>query len=395
MKLIDGKLLKHLDWVTILCVLVLFTIGIVSIASIMASPFSGEERTISDYMAKLNMQYVEKQLVNFAVGFAAFLVMLVLDYNAFKNVINVIYFVFIGILLVLVVFGRTSRGVAGWFVLEKLDRAVQPAELFKVVMIVMLAKLIDRGINKSGKLTGLWDILLVIGACIFPTMLVFLQPDFGTAMVLLCIMVLMLFCAGVPWKYILIAFGGLLVLAPLAYFFVLTAEQKNRILVFLNPELDPLGSGYNVIQSKLSIGSGLLKGKGYFTAGTLAQLRYVPERHTDFIFSGMIEGIGFLGGTFVILTYFVMLIRWVFIAYRSGSAYGMSIVIGCFAFLLAHVFENIGMTMGLMPVTGIPLPFISYGGSNLLTCMAAVGLVENVYMRRPLDRFSRHRQEAL
>ena len=390
MKLIDGKLLKHLDWVTIIAVFVLFLIGIISIASIMASPFSGEEAHLSDYMAKLNLQYVERQLVNFAVGFAAFLIVLVVDYNAFKSVINYVYFAFIGILLILVVFGRASRGVQGWFVLDKIDRAIQPAELFKVVLIVMLAKLIDRGISKSGKLTGFLDIMLVVGACILPTLLVFIQPDFGTAIVLLCILVLMLFCSGIPWRYIILAVIGLCIIAPVAYFFILSTEQKNRILVFLNPELDPLGSGYNVIQSKLSLGSGLLKGKGYFTAGTLAQLRYVPERHTDFIFSGMIEGIGFIGGTFVIVTYFVMLIRWVYIAYRSGSAYGMSIVIGCVAFLLAHVFENIGMTMGLMPVTGIPLPFISYGGSNLITCMAAVGLVENVFMRRPIDKFSRY-----
>ena len=391
MKLIDGKLLRHLDWVTIICVLALFITGIISIASIMASPFSGEEHAISDYMAKLNMQYVEKQIVNFAVGFVAFIVVLIIDYNAFKGFMKYIYFAFIGILLVLVVFGRTSRGVAGWFVLDKLDRAIQPAEVFKVVMIVMLAVLIDRGINKKGRLTGFLDIMLVVGACILPTMLVFLQPDFGTAIVLMCILVAMLFCAGIPWKYILIAVAGLLILAPLAYFFILSPEQKNRILVFLNPELDPLGSGYNVIQSKLSIGSGRLTGKGYFTAGTLAQLRYVPERHTDFIFSGMIEGIGFIGGTIVILLYFVLLFRWIIIAYKAGTPYGMSIVVGCIAFLLAHIFENIGMTMGLMPVTGIPLPFISYGGSNLITCMAAVGLVENVYMRRPIDRFARNR----
>ena len=386
MKVIDGKLLKQIDWLTFIIVLALFIIGITSIASIMASPFSGEESSVSDYMEKLNMQYVEKQLVNFAVGLVAMSVFIILDFNVYKSLINYAYFAFIAILLLLVIMGKTSRGVAGWFMLENIDRAIQPAELCKIVLIIMFAKLIDRGVNKNGKLTGLKDIMLIIGACAVPVLLVFIQPDFGTGFVFLCILIMMLFCAGVPWRYIVIALGITVVVAPLVYMFILTSEQKNRILVFLNPELDPLGSGYNVIQSKLSIGSGLLKGKGFFTADTLAQLRYVPERHTDFIFSGIIEGIGFIGGTVIILLYFILMFRWLVIAYKAENTFGMSIVIGCTAFILAHVFENIGMTMGLMPVTGIPLPFISYGGSNLIACMAAVGLVQNVYMRRPLEK---------
>lgn len=390
MKVIDLKMLKHLDWVTIIVVLLLFLIGITSIASIMASPFSGEEASISDYMEKLNLQYVEKQIVNFAVGFAAFIIVLVIDYNALKVLIKYAYIVFLIILLVLVVFGKTSRGVAGWFVLSQLDRAIQPAELCKVVLIVMFASLIDNGINKNGKLTDFKPIVTVVIACLIPAGLVFIQPDFGTGFVFVCILVIMLFAAGIPWRYILIALGAMLIIAPLAYFFVLEDTQQRRIQVFLNPQLDPLGDGYNVIQSKMSIGSGLLKGKGFFTAGTLAQLRYVPERHTDFIFSGIVEGIGFIGGTLIIILYFVLMLRWLYIAYKAENVFGMCIVMGCIGFILAHVFENIGMTIGLMPVTGIPLPFISYGGSNLITCMAAVGLVENVYMRRKIDsHFSR------
>lgn len=386
MKVIDRKLLKNLDWITIIVVLALFIIGIVSIASIMASPFSGDESGISDYMEKLNLEYVEKQLVNFAVGFAALLVVLVIDYNILKGMIKYIYIGAVAILLLLVVMGKTSRGVAGWFVLGTLDRAIQPAELCKVVLIIMFAKIIDDNVSKHGRLTGFKDIALILVTCAVPAVLVFIQPDFGTGFVFVCILVLMLFCAGVSWKFIISAVVIMCVTAPLAYYFILTPEQKNRILVFLNPELDPLGSGYNVIQSKLSIGSGLLTGKGFFTAGTLAQLKYVPERHTDFIFSGIIEGIGFIGGMIIIVLYFILVIRWLMIAYKSGNPFGMSIVVGCAAFILAHVFENIGMTMGLMPVTGIPLPFISYGGSNLITCMMAVGLVLNVHMRRPLER---------
>ena len=153
--------------------------------------------------------------------------------------------------------------------------------------------------------------------------------------------------------------------------------------MFLDPELDPLKYGYNVSQSKIAVGSGQLTGKGFFSEGTLAQLRFVPERHTDFIFAGIVEGLGFIGGTIIIVLYFLLIFRWLYMAMKLKDHLASCLVIGVTGMLTAHVFENIGMTIGLMPVTGIPLPFISYGGSNLLTNMVAVGIVENVWMRRP------------
>jgi rod shape determining protein RodA len=386
MKVIDRELIKHLDWLTIIIVLALFTIGIISIASIMASPFSGDEQTISDFMQKLNFEYVERQLVNFAVAIAVFVIVVVLDYHFYEKLANIMYAGIVFLLLLLVLVGKTSRGVAGWFVLGSINRAIQPAELCKVVLIIMFAKIISKSIEKHGKLKGIKDIGLILAICALPTALVLWQPDFGTAFVFICILVFMLFVSGISWKYIVPTLIVAMLLAPLLYLFVLNPEQQDRIRVFLDPEADPLGAGYNVIQSKLSIGSGQLTGKGFFTAGTLAQLKYVPERHTDFIFSGIVEGIGFIGGTIIILLYFILIFRWLYNAYISGDTFGMCIIVGCAAMILAHVFENIGMTIGLMPVTGIPLPFISYGGSNLLTSMIAVGLVVNVYMRRPIGR---------
>ncbi|HHT87282.1 MAG TPA: rod shape-determining protein RodA [Clostridiales bacterium] len=386
MKVIDRELIKHLDWLTIIIVLALFTIGIISIASIMASPFSGDEQTISDFMQKLNFEYVERQLVNFAVAIAVFVIVVVLDYHFYEKLANIMYAGIVFLLLLLVLVGKTSRGVAGWFVLSSINRAIQPAELCKVVLIIMFAKIISKSIEKHGKLKGIKDIGLILAICALPTALVLWQPDFGTAFVFICILVFMLFVSGISWKYIVPTLIVAMLLAPLLYLFVLNPEQQDRIRVFLDPEADPLGAGYNVIQSKLSIGSGQLTGKGFFTAGTLAQLKYVPERHTDFIFSGIVEGIGFIGGTIIILLYFILIFRWLYNAYISGDTFGMCIIVGCAAMILAHVFENIGMTIGLMPVTGIPLPFISYGGSNLLTSMIAVGLVVNVYMRRPIGR---------
>lgn len=387
MKVIDKKLLHHLDWATVILVLALFMAGIISIASIMASPFSGTEQSLSDYMQKLNLEYVERQVVNFAVGIVGLIIILIMDYHLLAKFTKPMYLGVTALLLILVLLGKTSRGVAGWFIFDSIDRAIQPAELMKVVLIIVFAKVISGAIERDGKLLKFVDILKVVGLCLLPAALVFYQPDFGTGFVFICIMLGVLFVSGISWKYIVSAIlaGG--VLAPLAYSFLLDESQKARIQVFLDPTLDPLGSGYHVIQSKLFIGSGQLTGKGLFTEGTLAQLKYIPERHTDFIFSGMVEAIGFIGGTIIILLFFALIIRWFYVAIRAEDAFGMCLAAGSASMILAHVFENIGMTMGLMPVTGIPLPFISYGGSNLLTSLLCVGLVLNVYMRRTVSKY--------
>ena len=221
-----------------------------------------------------------------------------------------------------------------------------------------------------------------------PFVLVVLQPDMGTAVVMLAIFVCILFISKISWKYVISAIVGAGVLLPMSYFYILNDDQKKRIDVFLNPALDETGTGIGmqVIRSKQAIGSGQMYGKGYFSEGTLAQLKYVPERQTDFIFSGIVEGLGFVGGTVLIVAYFLLIFRWLWVALHAKDHLGTCIAIGGVGMLLAHVFENIGMTIGLMPVTGIPLPFISYGGSNLLANMMCVGLVLNVWMRRQIRR---------
>lgn len=381
----DIKLLKRIDWITILLVVALVTFGIISIASIMASPFSGDESSVGDYMDKLNLTYVSKQAVNFMIGAAAFLIIIIFDYQqVFKSLIKYAYIGIVGLLVLLIAMDKTQRGITGWFVFEAIDRAIQPGELCKICVIIALSKIVSADMEKhDGKLRSFKSILYAALLCIGPTLLIMVQPDFGTAFVLLCIMIMIFFVAKISWGYIAAAAGAVAVGLPLAYFYVFSDDQRGRIAVFLDPELDPQGQGYNVLQSKIAIGSGQMYGKGYFSAGTLAQLRFVPERHTDFIFAGIVEGLGFVGGTLLIVAFFVLLFRWIWIAVRAKDYFGMCLVAGCAGMLLAHVFENIGMTIGLMPVTGIPLPFISYGGSNLLTNMIAVGIVENVWMRRP------------
>ena len=377
----DKDLLKKIDWITILLVLTLFIIGLTSIASIMADPFDGTEASIADYLDKLNLYYVKKQLVNFMIGFAAMLVFMVVDYKVFKFLIKYVYAANLVLLIMIFAAGKT-RGIAGWFKLDFIDRALQPGVLCKISLIFTLSKYVSDCMDKEGKFRGLGYIIKTTMYCAVPTVLVMMQPDFGTAFVFICIMVFIYFIGRISWGYILTAAGGLAVCMPLAYYFVLSDSQRERIDVFINPESDLQNSGYNVAQSKIAIGSGQLTGKGFFSEGTLAQLRFVPERHTDFIFAGIVEGLGFVGGTIIICLFFALIFRWIYIAMRTKDSFGTCLVVGVAGMFTAHVFENIGMTIGLMPVTGIPLPFISYGGSNLLTNLIGVGIVENVWMRR-------------
>ncbi|NCB30752.1 MAG: rod shape-determining protein RodA [Clostridia bacterium] len=378
----DKDFLKQIDWFTILVVLLLVTIGLISIASITADPFSGDEAGLSDYLQKLNLYYVKKQAVNFLVGLAAFLIVVAVDYKIYKFVVKYAYFAIVALLLVL--FATTKvRGIQGWFKLDFIDRALQPGELCKIAIIVAVSQIVAGSMDKYGKLTGFKTIAYAVLICGAPAILVMLQPDFGTAFVYICIMVFIFFIGRISWGYIATAAGTLAIGAPLAYRFVLSPEQRKRIDVFLNPELDLTNYGYNVSQSKIAIGSGQLYGKGFFSEGTLAQLRFVPERHTDFVFAGIVEGLGFIGGTVIIVLYFLLVFRWLYIAMATKDNFASCLVVGVSGMLTAHVYENIGMTIGLMPVTGIPLPFISYGGSNLLTNMIGVGIVVNVWMRRP------------
>ncbi|MDL2258095.1 rod shape-determining protein RodA [Eubacteriales bacterium OttesenSCG-928-K08] len=375
---------KSIDWMTIILVLVLVFIGLVTIANVMAEPFTGEEVGFAGIREKLNLYYVQKQVVNFLVGLAAMLVLVAIDYEIFRSLIKYVYLANVALLAILLLTEKTTRGVVGWFTIS--TRAFQPSEICKITLMVMLAKLSSDIVEKEGGIKTLKSVGVL---CLYftpPFVLVLAQPDLGTAVVYLAIFVCILFISKISWKYILAAVGAFAAIAPLSYYYLFSDDQRNRINVFLNPGEDLLDAGMHVNNSKIAIGSGQMYGKGYFTEGTLAQLKHVPERHTDFIFSGIAEGFGFVGGTVLIVLYFLLIFRWFWVALRAKDHFGTCMAIGCVGMLLAHVFENIGMTIGLMPVTGIPLPFVSYGGSNMLTNMLAVGLILNVWMRRQVKR---------
>lgn len=376
---------RNIDWVTIVIVLALVAFGTITIANVLAEPFTGEETSLQDIRDNLNMEYVQRQIINFLVGLAACLVMVAVDYSMYKHVIKYLYIANVALLVLLLFVASSSRGVLGWFYLG--SRAIQPSELCKITLTIALSKYAAEAMDRDGSLRSLKDIVLILGIFAVPFVLVLLQPDFGTAIVFVAVLACILFVSKISWKYILAAVAMVAAIAPIAYFYLLSPEQVDRINVFLYPEqADELGAGMHVSLSKIAIGSGQMWGKGYFTEGTLAQLRYVPESHTDFIFSGIAEGLGFVGGTALIVVYFLLMFRWLWVALRAKDHFGTCLVIGITGMLLAHVFENIGMTIGLMPVTGIPLPFVSYGGSNMLTNMLGVGIVLNVWMRRQARR---------
>ncbi len=386
MSLFEKKYFKHIDWMTVILVLGLVIFGTVALASVMATPFDGTETGLSDYMSKFNMEYLIKHVTNFLIGLAAMLMVIAFDYSIFKSLSIYIYGGIIGLLALLFVFGKVRGGAQGWFVFDTIERAIQPGELCKIAVIISLSKMVSSAMDRDGSLLKFKDICIALAVTVLPFMLIVLQPDYGTALVLLVILCVIVFVAGIKWSYVIAAIGLGGAGIVFAYNFILTEKQRNRIDVFLRPDMMSDDAKYHVTKSKMAIGSGQLLGKGFFGEETLAQMRYIPARHTDFIFSGITEAVGFVGSCILIVTFFVLMFRWIYIAYKARDNFGTLLVSGVVAMLAAHVFENIGMTMGLMPITGIPLPFISYGGSNMLTNMIGVGIVLNVYMRRPVKQ---------
>lgn len=218
---------------------------------------------------------------------------------------------------------------------------------------------------------------IALAVVIFPVFLIVLQPDYGTAMAYMVSLVLMLYVAGIDKKYIIVASILIVIALPLAYFFVLPAHAKTRIDIFLNPESDPKGAGYNVLQSKIAIGSGELTGMGLLN-GNQTQLGYLSPKTTDFIYSVIGEEMGFIISSAVVLTYVILITKSLYVAKTASDDLGSYIAAGISGIFLFHMAENIGMTLGLLPITGVPLLFISYGGSSMITSYMCIGLLLNI-----------------
>ena len=358
------------DWVLFIITVLLAIFGIVMIYS--------ATRSLSS-----NIQVIV-QSGAFVIGCAAMLATCFFDYEQLKNLVKPVYIFAVAILILVLLIGKgeTEWGARSWIRVGPIG--VQPSELAKVCFTITFSyhlSKVHENINKPIVLLGL---ILHIGVLLG---LIALQPDVGSALVFVFMFICFMFVAKLSYKYIIPISIVSAAALPLVYRYVLADHQKNRIQVFLNPDLDPLGTGYNVIQSKIAAGSGQLWGKGYLQ-GTQNQLGYLPAKHTDFIFSIISEELGFIGAMMLIIALFALIYKCFKTAQKADNAFGRYICVGVGSMMLFHVFENIGMCIGLMPVTGIPLPFISYGGTSLVVNMIAVGLVLSVsYHNKPRSVF--------
>ncbi|RCW49708.1 MULTISPECIES: rod shape-determining protein RodA [unclassified Halanaerobium] len=371
----NKKLLRYLNFNIPLTVLLLIFIGLMVISS----------ATEVNKVDSTGFFYLQKQIISVVLGIIAVIVLQFFDYKIFKEYAPFIYSFMIFLLTVILFFGRTIAGGKRWLSIGPFN--IQLAELAKIMLILVLAAILDNNSDDLGYLKGMF---LPSVAAFIPFSLIILQNDLGTALVLFFIYLVMMFAGGGNLKIMAAIFGGgflIVVLIITAHVMIdtplpfLQEYQLNRLIVFINPDVDPYGSGYNIIQSKIALGSGRITGKGLF-AGTQNQLNFLPEKHTDFIFSVIGEEFGFIGSAAVILLYLFLLWQFMNVAENARDRYGYLVAVGIMAMFLFHILENIGMTMGIMPITGIPLPFISYGGTFMTTSLLAVGIVINVNLRK-------------
>jgi rod shape determining protein RodA len=326
------------------------------------------------------LYFVQHQLLWFALGTALAAVAMGVDHTRLKPYGNAIYAVGVVLLALVLVHGQTALGAQRWIPLGPFQ--LQPSEFAKVAVVFGLATMLE---PHRGKLATWGDLLPPIVLTMVPALLVMLQPDLGTALVFIGILIAMLYMGGAPVGRLLLIFGGgfaavvALIAAHLRYHVplpVLHDYQLKRLLVFLNPNLDPLGAGYNMIQSEVTLAAGGVHGLGVF--GHEAMLSFLPENYTDFIFSVVGMETGLVGGLAVLALYFIILYRILAVVRLAKDLYGALLATGLGAIIALHVLMNAGMAMGIMPVVGVPLPFVSYGGSSALTDFLAVGLVLSV-----------------
>lgn len=321
--------------------------------------------------------YAWKQIVRFIIGVIILWSAAITPIKFWTEQSYLIYFFAFVLLLWVDISGQMGMGAQRWIDLKVF--VLQPSEIAKVALILALARFYHNRSTLAIHTFQNMSIPLFLIGLLF--MLVLIQPDLGTSLVLAAIGVALMFQAGVMRKFFVISGGIVLMIIPFAWHFVLKDYQKKRLLVFMNPEEDPLGAGYHIMQSQIAIGSSDFWGKG-FMQGTQSRLEFLPEKHTDFIFTLLVEDFGLLGGGLLIFAYMLLILTGIRIAYRSSHLFGKLVATGVTVMFFLHALINMAMVMGLMPVVGLPLPLVSYGGSSLLTLMFALGLLMNVHIYR-------------
>lgn len=363
------KMFKNFEWGILICTIILLAIGLVAL-------FSATQN--SDY------EEFKKQIMWIGISIPVIVVVILVDYEILAKISPVIYGLSL-ISLIAVLFTEPINGATSWFNIGPFS--FQPAEFAKIAVVLFMAnvivKLQQKGRDEINRFCKLGIILATVAV---PTLLIIKQPDYGTALAFLVALIFMLYVAGINKKYIITAVLLVVILVPLAYFFILPEHAKARIDVYLNPNLDPRGDGYNIIQSKLAIGAGQIFGMGLFK-GNQTQLGYLYPKTTDFIFAVISEEMGFVVAGAIIVLYVILITKSIQVAKTAKDDLGSYIATGIVGIFFFHMLENIGMTMGLLPITGIPLPFVSYGGSSMLTNLTLIAILLNISTRRKKAMF--------
>ncbi len=363
--MLDRRLIQNIDWLLLLVVLI---IAAVSILNLYSATYPIREEG--------GAQIFAKQIYWFFSGFFVFLVMTTFNYFVLERIAYPAYIVSVILLVLVIVIGKVTSGSQRWLSLGLFS--FQPSELEKIVILIVFAKFFsEKGGFQKYRLRDLWQPFLILA---MPFLLILKEPDLGTALLIVLVSVSVIFFVNIYWKSLMILVVSAFAAAPIIWF-NLKEYQQARILTFIRPEMDPLGAGYHINQSKIAIGSGLFWGKG-FLKGTQTRLNFLPEQHTDFAFSVLAEEWGFFGTAILLLLYLFLILCGLSIAKNSKDKFGSILAIGIVAMLFWQVVINVGMVAGLLPVVGIPLPLFSYGGSSLITTMAAIGLLMNIRMRR-------------
>lgn len=363
--------LKNMEWGILVVAIILSIIGIVAL-------FSATQETEYDEFSK--------QIIWLVVSLIAMVIVMFIDYNLLLKASPVLYGLTI-VLLIAVLFTKPVNGATSWFNIGAFS--LQPGEFAKVTVILFLTYVITK-IQRKGQeeINKPTRLLIILSALAVPVLLIVKQPDYGTALAFIVAMALMLFASGLDKKYIIGTILLVVIAVPLLYNFVLPEHAKTRIDVFLNPESDPRGSGYNIIQSKLAIGAGGLTGMGLLK-GNQTQLGFLYPKTTDFIYSVIGEEMGFIVAGAIILLFVYLITKSIYVAKTAKDKAGSMMAIGITGIFLFHVLENIGMVMGLLPITGVPLPFVSYGGSSLITNFICIGLLMNISGKRQKTIFAK------
>ena len=378
--MIDRRTLKKFDFTLFIVTILIITFGLI----ILSSATHATMTRGGDSLA-----YVKRQAASIFLGLITILILLKIDYSGMVKYANFIYVLNIVLLLAVLVIGDEQNGAKSWILLGPYN--FQPSEFAKIAMIFTFAVYLA---NREGKLNKFTDLLPTFALFGVPMALIMKQPDLGTALVFIGIYFGMLFVAGARTRniIILILTGALLVAGTLTVQIgfnldgPLKKHQLERLVIFVDPYKDPRGAGYHVIQSQVSLGSGGLWGKGLYK-GTQTQLNFLPEQKNDFIFSVVGEELGFAGSSLLLLLFFIFVHRGIKIAKSSKDMLGTLLATGFVSMIVFHLLVNIGMAGGIMPITGIPLPFFSYGGSSMLANMLGVGILMNVYARRQVLTF--------